>query len=448
MKKTSKSEPKTAKHSQGQLEKLLDQAESGEISNGEGPSAGEKVSAAPGPGDGRQSAEREQPYQANSSQNGDNSGDPHSGTQPAGDTQSNDVDMSDVELEIANKSASAGPTGARTRGLNDSTKDTQLLVDFQQMTINDHRHPKKKRHEDPQPGDLEAFGGQSKTRFFIFRVGPIQAPKYVYRRTNAYSTKGLKNLSMANNRISKLRYEAENGDQHWQYTKDNIAGVRGIAIDETGNGLRSPHAWIKIEWMDIKEEHQALLVEECNWTTRSDVIRLMGPKLASLVIHTAWDAQETRHLQAINSEGKSAHRSLTSCPLAKFEDKKMKRERSDLPDRYEPTSVLLKPLSSTSNSHSSISGIKQEPEEEPRSSVETAPASNATQNESSGGSQNKKKAPQKFNIHTYIANVEKLEKWNTLTKDEREEKHRKALAHYDHYKEERLLMGDEEVEEL
>lgn len=177
------------------------------------------------------------------------------------------------------------------------------------------------------------------------------------------------------------------------------------------------------------------------------MIRLMGPKLANLVIHTAWDAQETLHLQAINSEGKSAHRSLTPCPLAKFEDKKMKRERSDSPDRYEPTSVLLKPLSSTSKSYSSISGIKQEPEEEPRSSVETAPASNATQNESSGGSQNKKKALQKPNIHTYIANVEKLEKWNTLTKDEREEKYRKALAHYDHYKEERLLMGDEEVEE-
>lgn len=46
-----------------------------------------------------------------------------------------------------------------------------------------------------------------------------------------------------------------------------------------------------------------------------------------------------------------------------------------------------------------------------------------------------------------MANVEKLEKWNTFTKDEREEKYRKALAHYDHYKEERLLMGDEEVEE-
>lgn len=138
--------------------------------------------------------------------------------------------------------------------------------------------------------------------------------------------------------------------------------------------------------MNIKKRHQALLVEECNWTTRSDVIRLMGPKLASLVIHTAWDAQETLYLEAINSEGKSAHRSLTPCPLAMFEDKKMKRERSDSPHRYESSSVLLKPLSSTSKSHSSMSGanpgtgIKQEPEEEPRSSIEDAPASNATQN--------------------------------------------------------------------
>lgn len=208
----------------------------------------------------------------------------------------------------------------------------------------------------------------------------------MYRRTNAYSTKGFKNLSNVNNRISKLRYEDENGDQHWQYTKDNIVGVSGIAIDETENSLRRPHIWINIEWMNIKKRHQALLVEECNWTTRSDVIRLMGPKLASLVIHTAWDAQETLYLEAINSEGKSAHRSLTPCPLAMFEDKKMKRERSDSPHRYESSSVLLKPLSSTSKSHSSMSGanpgtgIKQEPEEEPRSSIEDAPASNATQN--------------------------------------------------------------------
>lgn len=176
VKKASKNEPKTAKHSQEQLEKLLDEAQGGEISNGEGPSAGEKVSAAPGAGDGRQSADREQPYQSNSSQNGDNSGNPHSETQPADDSQSSDVNMWDVEPEIANKSASAGPAGARTRGLNDSTNDTQLLVDFQQMTISDQRHSKKKRHEDPQPGDVEAFGGQSKNRFFIFRVGPIQVP--------------------------------------------------------------------------------------------------------------------------------------------------------------------------------------------------------------------------------------------------------------------------------
>lgn len=50
VKKTSKNEPKAAKHSQEKLEKLLDEAQSGEISNGEGPSASEKVAVAPGPG--------------------------------------------------------------------------------------------------------------------------------------------------------------------------------------------------------------------------------------------------------------------------------------------------------------------------------------------------------------------------------------------------------------
>lgn len=99
VKKTSKNEPKTAKHSQEKLEKLLDEAQSGEISNGEGPSAGEKVAAAPGPGD---------------------------------ESQSMNVDISDAEPEITNESASAGPAEARTRGLNDSTNDKQLLVNFQQ----------------------------------------------------------------------------------------------------------------------------------------------------------------------------------------------------------------------------------------------------------------------------------------------------------------------------
>jgi hypothetical protein len=48
-----------------------------------------------------------------------------------------------------------------------------------------------------------------------------------------------------------------------------------------GKGETSlPSFWIalmiNVEWKDIKEEHRYLLVDECSWTPRTDVIRLSG----------------------------------------------------------------------------------------------------------------------------------------------------------------------------
>jgi hypothetical protein len=268
------------------------------------------------------------------------------------------------------------------------------------------------------------------------------------------STNGFKNLSDYQNRISKLKYDAKNGDQHWQYTRKNMAGIGGIAIDETcGTNLKSPQTWIKVQWKDIKKEHQGLLVRQCDWTPRSDVIRLMGRKVASTVIHAAWDMQETRHLEAIKSEGGPDGRSPSPFPLAIFEAEKFKREESRTPDRCESTSAPLKTLSSIPKSRPRANSIKQEQGEEtnnflpPRSSIENAPASNVTEIERSGGSQTKNQAPKTFNIQTYIASVEKMEKWNAISEAEREKRYRKALANYDHYKEERESKGDVEVDE-
>jgi hypothetical protein len=52
-------------------------------------------------------------------------------------------------------------------------------------------------------------------------------------------------------------------------------------------------------------------------------------------------------------------------------------------------------------------------------------------------------------IQTNLRTWRMWKSWKSgiLSPKTREEKYRKALAHYDHYKEERLLMGDEEVEE-
>ncbi|CAG8902387.1 unnamed protein product [Penicillium egyptiacum] len=455
VKKTPKNERKATKHSQEKLENLLGEAQKEEKSNGQGPSAGEQGAAAPGPVDDRQSADREQPDQPNSSQGSDISGDSHRGTGPANEPGSSDEEMSDAEPDITNESTSTGTAGAQTRGMNNSSVGAQLFVDFEKLNIDEGRHKKKGRHEDPQPGDIAGFGGTGNNRFFIFRVGPAQAPRHVFRRTSAYSTEGFENLS--HNRISLLKYNGLNGDRLWQYTRRNIAGFRGIAIDKTESSLKCPQTWINVEWKDIKEEHRYLLVNECNWTPRTDVIRLSGRKVASIGIRAIWTLQETLHIEAIQREGKLV--SPLPFPLAPFEAEKIKPERSRTPDQFEPTLALFKSFSSTPKSRSSISGgnmangIKREQEQEtstivpPRSAIQTAPESNVFEVESGGSSQSKTQAPKKFNVQTYMASVEKAEKWNAMSEAEREKRYRIALANYDHYKEERQIKGDVEVEE-
>ena len=229
VKKTSRNEPRAAQHSPEKMKKLLEEAQKEKISDGEGWSADEPVAAAPEPGNDRQSADKEQPNHPNSSHNIDISGDQHRETGSADEPQSENVEMSDAEPDTTNESTSAGPAGAQTRGLNDSTNAPQLLVNFEQLTINDHGNQHENSYEDPQPGDIDGFGGTGRSRFFIFRVGPTRAPIYVFRRTNAYSTDGFKNLS--GNRISLLKYETQNGDQHWQHTKKKtLSGLEALPL--------------------------------------------------------------------------------------------------------------------------------------------------------------------------------------------------------------------------
>ncbi|CAG8155077.1 unnamed protein product [Penicillium nalgiovense] len=446
VKKTPNNDRKAPKHRQETLENLLGEAQKEENSNEEGPSDGKQGAAAPGPVDDRPSADRGQPDQPNSSQRSDISGDPHDERGPADETPVRDEEMSDAEPKLTDESTSDGTAGAQTRGMNDSSVGPQLFVDFEKLNINEGRPEKKERHEDPQPGDIAGFGGTGKSRFFIFRVGPAQAPRHVFRRTRAYSTEGFENLS--HNRISLLRYNDPNGDRHWQYTRRNIAGFRGIAIDETESNLKCPQTWINVEWKDIKEEHRYLLVDECSWTPRTDVIRLSGRKVASTGIRAIWALQETLHIKAMQKEGKLV--SHLPFPLDTFEAEKIKPERSRTP-------AQLGSFSSTPKSRSSISGdnmangIKQEQEQEistvvpSRSATQDAPGSNVVEVESSGSSPSKNQAPKRFNVQAYMASVEKMEKWNEMSEAEREKRYRIALANYDHYREERLNKGDVEV---
>jgi hypothetical protein len=448
VKKTPNNDRKAPKHRQETLENLLGEAQKEENSNEEGPSDGKQGAAAPGPVDDRPSADRGQPDQPNSSQRSDISGDPHDERGPADETPVRDEEMSDAEPKLTDESTSDSTAGAQTREMNDSSVGPQLFVDFEKLNINECRREKKGRHEDPQPGDIAGFGGTGKSRFFIFRVGPAQAPRHVFRRTRAYSTEGFENLS--HNRISLLRYNAPNGDRHWQYTKRNIAGFRGIAIDETESNLKCPQTWINVEWKDIKEEHRYLLVDECSWTPRTDVIWLSGRKVTSTGIRAIWNLQETLHIKAIQKEGKLV--SPLPFPLATFEGDKIKPERSRTPAQLRSFSSTTKTRPSTSGDHMA-NGNKQEQEQETstvvpsRSATQDDPGSNVVEVESSGSSQSKNQAPKKFNFQTYMASAEKMEKWNAMSEGEREERYRRALANYDHYREERLNKGDVEVEE-
>ena len=97
--------------------------------------------------------------------------------------------------------------------------------------------------------------------------------------------------------------------------------------------------------------------------------------------------------------------------------------------------------------------IKQEQEEEPDLFVQqpqtpaaTARQSNVVDLESTSG-QGEKREPLKFNVDSYIAQLRKTEKWNTMSEKEQAKRAAKALANYDHYKEERLRMGDIEEED-
>lgn len=123
-----------------------------------------------------------------------------------------------------------------------------LLADFKSLSL-----------RGDQDGVVDGFGGKGRGRFFIFRDGPRNTPKYNFERTNACSTEGFKNLS--HHRISLLKYEDDREEVHYQYTRENMEGVCGIAIeerDEMREYKQAPQTWIKIRWRDIIPEHKSL----------------------------------------------------------------------------------------------------------------------------------------------------------------------------------------------
>ena len=459
--KKPKKEPATTKHSSEALAKLLEEAQSGALPDRKPASPGEQDSAAKGRGDDQHSALEESrdptiPVQLLNKQDKRQEDQVN-----ADDYVSRNVEMPDASSEDTDHSNS-GPAKSGTPDGNDRNNEPELLEDFENLSIDEGG---SSRHI----GDIEGFGGQKSRRFFIFRTGPIQAPKYEFRRTNAYDTKGFKNLSIFNNRISQLKWEDENGEEHWQYTRENIAGIAGIAVEERENidkcYVKSPETWVKIKWTGIKEEHWVLLVSGHSWIPRSDVNRLVSRNITTKRIRSAWNNQETRYIKAMQSDGKLKDRSPSPFPLDIFDSEKVKRERtrtqSAMPfshlgsDQLQsaPTSKPIQSIEVNQNrapvTHTT-DGVKKEPEEQEINSISPPHSphqngqSNTSDREDSEKASTKKRTPKKFNIDTYMADMEKIEKWGDLDEAEREIRHAKALANWHHYRDERKARGDEE----
>ncbi|KAJ5364967.1 uncharacterized protein N7496_010680 [Penicillium cataractarum] len=93
-----------------------------------------------------------------------------------------------------------------------------------------------------------------------------------------------------------------------------------------------------------------------------------------------------------------------------------------------------------------LMGVKQEPEEDstfsqqPKETGEPPLSSNA--DIPSAGQKAEKQELLRFNKWTYIAELRRSEKWDTMSEKEKANRKAEALARYHHYREERLRMGD------
>ncbi|KAJ5752784.1 hypothetical protein N7520_009701 [Penicillium odoratum] len=337
----------------------------------------------------------------------------------------------------------------------------ELLEDFGKLNIGKDDIGRKKKETKMggrNPADIDWFGGKGTSRFCIFRTGPSQAPRYEFHRTTAYSVPEPKCIYERSNRISQLRWEDENGNKHWQYTRENIGGTAAITVAERDDNkticVQCPQTWVKIEWKNIKEEHQELLIGGYSWIPRSDMIRLLGEKQAAIRLQFAWDVQEHRYVEAMRKKGRFID--PLTFPLYTFNEVKMERERSRsqsvMPssfltsDRLPSVAPIGRDRLGVPTAGKSM-GVKEEEEEQyaQRTAPSHLPGETGEANVTDRGDReragNKRQTTKTFNVHSYLATVERVEKWSEADKNKRRAI---ALANYDHYKEAREALGDKE----
>ncbi|KAJ5778796.1 hypothetical protein N7520_002042 [Penicillium odoratum] len=104
-----------------------------------------------------------------------------------------DISMSDTDSQHGSET-SGGNRSTSTEDTDDDAEDV-ILADFQTLSVGGGQTRK-----------VDGFGGRGRSRFFIFQIGSRRAPKYIFERTNGYSTEGLINLSTYKYRISQIKY--------------------------------------------------------------------------------------------------------------------------------------------------------------------------------------------------------------------------------------------------
>lgn len=358
--------------------------------------------------------------------------------------------------------------------------DSDLLVNFESLTL-----------RSGQRGVVDGFGGKGRSRFFIFREGHRNAPKYSFERTNACSTEGFKNLS--NHRISSLKWEDDRDEMHYYYKGENIKGVSGIAIeerDETQEFKNANQTWIKIKWKGIKSEHKYLLCKlakddnekdrHSSWIPKSDLIRLIGRKATDIKLKEIWNAQEKRFLKGVNGLERTINLSPSPFPLDIFKEQKEQRERSrslslapkrsssprDMKQSFEELQDLSELRPRMNRSQPFEPPIKEEPEDdlfvsagppakETHASDPDDPTGEPTREPKPEGNKGSKE-PLRFSFASFISEVSKREKWTQLSNEDREERLAAAEARWYRYKQLREKKGDickddeeeEEEEEL
>ncbi|KAB8213192.1 hypothetical protein BDV33DRAFT_210444 [Aspergillus novoparasiticus] len=177
----------------------------------------------------------------------------------------------------------------------------------------------------------------------IVRLGPRRHPKYEIRSAKGYRTTDLQDVSDAESRISSIMTRDQTGRRRRLYGLDNIAGLDGVAI--VGNGAltsskRAPSTYVKIKWVDIREEHADLCRNGRNWAPRSDLIAIIGKELADEKIKQMWNVQEERYANWKESQGERGYsaRSPTPFPLSVYQETR-KIRASMPPENYRNPTV-------------------------------------------------------------------------------------------------------------